>query len=74
MCTAISSTCCGSSLAPLLRFGNLTEVKVQQQWHVQQQRPYCEIRNEQTAVDRTVSSTKILGLFVTKVPIDTWHN
>jgi hypothetical protein len=28
----------------------------------------CEIRNVPTAVDRMVSSTKILRLFVTKVP------
>jgi hypothetical protein len=38
------------------------------------ERKNCEIRNVPTAVDRTVSSSKILGLFVTKVPIDTWHN
>jgi hypothetical protein len=31
--------------------------------------PICEIRNVPTAVDRTVSSTKILGFFVKKVPI-----
>ena len=29
----------------------------------------CEIRNVPPAVDRTVSSTKILGLFVKEVPI-----
>ena len=34
----------------------------------------CEIRNVPTAVDRTVSSTKILGLFVTKVPFNIWRD
>jgi hypothetical protein len=33
----------------------------------------CEIRNVPTAVDRTVSSTKILGFFITKVPIIILH-
>ena len=33
----------------------------------------CEIRNVPTAVDRTVSSTKILGFFVKKVPITIRH-
>jgi len=42
-------------------------------WTVQS-RGGCEIRNVPTAVDRTVSSTKILGLFVTKVPFNIWRD
>jgi hypothetical protein len=34
----------------------------------------CEIRNVPTAVDCTVSSTKILELFVTRVPFNIWHD
>ena len=34
----------------------------------------CEIRNVPTAVDRTASSTKILGFFVKEVPIGIRHD
>ena len=33
----------------------------------------CEIRNVPTAVDRTVSSTKILGFFTREIPIIDLH-
>jgi hypothetical protein len=36
-------------------------------------RPACEIRDVPTAVDRTVSSTKILGFFTREIPIIDLH-